>query len=306
MVDMGPVAAKKEDFSGARPATTRHLEDSSTTELVRQLVAGHTTVAAKRGVPDMKRMCLTTMMGLALVSLSVVAVRYPAHAVQQESREEKEANLNQQAKGGLFHKWTFDQDEADQLPAGFAARSSGQGREATWTVRKDETAPSRPHVVAASSHCVAGCFQLLLAEGLNYEYPDLSVRFRGIDGMAAAGGMVLGVKDAANFYAVTVDMDEKTVQVVRMIEGKETVLAQSPIQLKPVDWHSLRVQRNTIISKDFIETYVDGTLMLSVEDQSLGLGQVGLLVHGNSSFYFDSFHAVPLFSHRPLSAPAAY
>jgi hypothetical protein len=31
-----------------------------------------------------------------------------------------------------------------------------------------------------------------------------------------------------------------------------------------------------------------------------------LLIHGDSSFLFDSFHAVPLFSHRPLSSPAAY
>jgi hypothetical protein len=101
-------------------------------------------------------------------------------------------------------------------------------------------------------------------------------------------------------------MDKKIVQVVRKIEGKETVLAQAPVQLKPVDWHSLRVQRNTIISKDFIETFVDGVLVLSVEDQALGLGQVGLMVRGDASFLFDTFHAVPLFSHRPLSAPAAY
>ena len=254
----------------------------------------------------MKRTCLTTMIGLAIVSFTAVAVEYPAQAVQRESREEKEANLNQQAKGGLFHKWTFDQDQPDQLPAGFAGRVSGEGRGATWTVREDETAPSRPYVVAGRSQCAAGCYQLLLAEGLNYEYPDLSIRFRGIEGTAAVGGMVFGAKDAANFYAVLVDMDRKTAQVVRMMEGKETLLAQAPIPLKAVDWHSLRVQRNTIISKDFIETFVDGTLVLSVEDQSLGLGQVGLLVHGDSSFLFDSFHAVPLFSHRPLSSPAAY
>ena len=61
----------------------------------------------------------------------------------------------------------------------------------------------------------------------------------------------------------------------------ELLLAQASVSLKPVDWHSLRVQRNTIISKDFIEVFVDGALVLSVEDQALGLGQVGLVVRWN-------------------------
>ncbi len=91
-----------------------------------------------------------------------------------------------------------------------------------------------------------------------------------------------------------------------MVDGQETLLARAAVNLKPVDWHSLRVQRNTIISKDFIEVFVDGVLVLSVEDQALGLGQVGLVIRGKTSTFFDSFHAVPLFSHRPLSTPPAY
>ena len=45
--------------------------------------------------------------------------------------------------------------------------------------------------------------------------------------------------------------------------------------------------------------FVDGTLVPSVEDQALGLGQVGLLTRGDSSLLFDTFHAAPLFTHRP-------
>jgi hypothetical protein len=90
------------------------------------------------------------------------------------------------------------------------------------------------------------------------------------------------------------------------LNGREHVLGQASVSLKPVEWHSLRLQRNTIISKDFIEVFVDGVLVLSIEDQALGLGQIGLVVLGTSTVLFDSFHAVPLFSHRPLSAPPAY
>lgn len=249
----------------------------------------------------------TMMWCLLVAGGSIAAMGESVQAVQLESHEEKEANFKQQSTGGLFKKWTFDQDQSNEAPPGFVGLASGDGQPAKWVVQGNATAPSLPNVVTVSSRCAAGpCYQLLLAEGLDYEYPDITVRFRASEGKAGIGGVVLCAKDAANFYAAVVDLVGLTVHMVRMVAGNETVLAQAPVTLKQVDWHSLRVQRNTIISKDFIETFVDGILVLSVEDQALGLGQVGLLARGDSSLLFDTLHAVPLFSHRPLSAPAAY
>jgi hypothetical protein len=230
-----------------------------------------------------------------------------ARAVPRESQEEKEVNLKRQAKGGLFQKWTFDQDQPNEAPAGFVALASDEGQPAEWTVRTDVGAPSPAQIVAVSSPCEAEpCDQLLLAKGLDYEYPDLAVRLRAREGASGVGGVVFGAQDASNYYGAVVDLAGSTARVIRIVAGKETVLAHAPVTLKRTDWHSLRVQRNTIISKDFIETFVDGVLVLSVEDQALGLGQVGLLARGKSAMLFDTFHAVPLFSHRPLSAPPAY
>jgi len=249
----------------------------------------------------------TTVGVLLLAGGMVVAIGAQAQAVQRETQEEKEANFKKQAAGGLFQRWTFDQDRLNEVPAGFVGLASGDREAADWVVQGNTTAPSLPNVVAVSAQCVEGpCYQLLLAKGLEYEYPDLTVRFRMSEGRAGIGGLVFSAKDGANFYAAVVDLGGLTVEVVRMVAGSETVLAQASVSLKPVDWHSLRIQRNTIISQDFIETFVDGTLVLSVEDQVLGLGQVGLLARGESSLLFDMFHAIPLFSHRPLSAPPAY
>lgn len=246
------------------------------------------------------------MSGLCM-AVVVLAAAGPVAAVPRESHEEKEANLKKQATGGLFHKWTFDTDAANTIPGGFASLSMEAESQATWAVASDATAPSVPNVVAVTSGCDgASCFRLLVAQGLQYEYPDLTVRFRSADESAGIGGMVFGVKDARNFYAALVDLGSRSAQVIRMVDGAITVLGQTAVVLKAIDWHSLRVQRNTIISKDFIETFVDGVLVLSVEDQTLGTGEVGLLTQGKTSLFFDTFHAVPLFSHRPLSAPAAY
>jgi hypothetical protein len=245
--------------------------------------------------------------GLLLAGCGVMAFPDQALAVQRESLEEKEVNLKRQAAGGLFQKWTFDQDQPNQEPAGFAALVFGEGSPGKWTVQVNGDAPSSPHVVAVSSACEAArCYQLLLAKGFEYEYPDLTVRFRAPEGASGVGGIVFGARDVSNFYGAVVDLAGSTAQMIRIVAGNETVLAHAPVVLKRIDWHSLRVQRNTIISKDFVEIFVDGALVLSVEDQTLGLGQVGLLTRGKSSLFFDDFHAIPLFSQRPLSSPPAY
>ncbi len=244
---------------------------------------------------------------LLLAGCAVLAIAGEASAVPRESQEEKEVNLKRQATGGLFQKWTFDQDQLQKAPAGFTALASGERGSAEWIVQTDVGAPSPTQIVAVSSLCEAEpCDQLLLAMGFRYEYPDLTVSFRVREGASGIGGVVLGAQDASNFYGVVVDLAGSMAHVIRVVGGKETVLAHTPVMLKQTEWHSLRVQRNTIISKDFIETFVDGVLVLSVEDQTLGLGQVGLLARGKSALLFDTFHAVPLFSHRPLSSPPAY
>ena len=230
----------------------------------------------------------------------------PSYGVQSESQEEKAANLKKQAKGGLFQKWTFDLDQPNAQPSNFVRGISSDEPLANWIVQGHATAPSPPNIVAGSSSCTRLCYQVLLADGLEYEYPDLSVRFHAQEGTVGLGGIVLGVRDTSNFYAAVVDPIGQKARLVRISNGLEVTLAQATVTLKPVDWHSLRVQRNTIISKDFIEVVVDGALVLSVEDQALGLGQVGLALFGKSTMFFDSFHAVPLFSHRPFSGPPAY
>jgi hypothetical protein len=247
--------------------------------------------------------CTIVTFGCVLVTL-LVLLGQPATAIQKETTAEKAENLEKQVKGGLFNFWNFDKQPPGGMPQGFAAVTYGEGREGSWRIESEPAAPSPPHAVLAVSSCSA-CAQLLIAQDFRYEYPDLAVRLRQAGGQGSIG-VVFGLTDQMNFYAALVDLSGKTLRVVRVVGGKETVLGEAPLKIKPVEWHTFRVQRNTIISKDFIETFFDGQVTLSVEDQSLGLGQIGLMVRGDLSVQFDSFHAAPLYSHRPLSPPAAY
>lgn len=231
-----------------------------------------------------------------------------AQAIQTESQTEKETNFKQQALGGLFNQWTFDAQKSGEIPVDFSMLNLGEGPTAVWYIAVDAEAPTKPNVLRASSACeVTNCYRLMVADGFEYEYPDVTVRLQlPNEAVVGIGGVALGVKDAKNFYAVAVDLVGKSLEVIRVIDGKETLLDRGPIKLKDVAWHTLRIQRNTIISKDFIETFFDGQLVVSVEDQALGMGRVGLLIRGKTTLSFDSFHAIPLFSQRPFSPPAAY
>ena len=267
-------------------------------------------VANERGINVTPR-CVSRVS--AVLALVMIAVEWSvcierSHAIQAESRTEKEANLKGQAQGGLFNRWTFDQQKPGEAPAGFSMLEFGEGPAADWTIQADCDAPSASNILVVNSSCQSvSCYRLIVADEFQYEYPDMSVRMRfPIDAATGVGGVVFGVKDATHFYAAVVDLATKTFEVIRVVDGKETRLGRSSISPKAAPWHMLRIQRNTIISKDYIETYFDGQLAVTVEDQSLAIGRVGLLVRGHTQLDFDSVHAIPLFSQRPLSSPAAY
>lgn len=229
-------------------------------------------------------------------------------AIQTESQAEKQANFKSQALGGLFQRWTFDQQKPEEALGEFSQWVVGGDSPTVWTISADAEAPSPPNILKGGASCQTGsCYHLLVANKLEYEYPDVTVRLRfPAEGNVGRGGIVIGLKDETHFYAAVVDLAAKKLEVVRVLGEQVTVLGETAITPKPVDWHSLRINRDTIISKDVIEVFFDGRLIQSVQDQTLGRGQIGLLVWGQSPLHFDSLHAVPLFSQRPVSNPAAY
>lgn len=250
--------------------------------------------------------CSMRWLAVAVLVGFVTGAAGEVRAVQKETSAEKAEHLRQQINPDLFRAWTFDKDQVGEVPKGFSVLTAGGQPGGVWKIETQPTAPSSPHVLSGASHCAA-CLELLVAQEFQYEYPELVIRIhQGAGAASGQAGVVFGMKDHKNFYATVVDLSKKTIEIVRVIDGNESVLGRAALKVKPVEWHTLRVQRNTIISKDVIQTFFDGQLALSVQDQALGAGQVGLLIRGEASAYFDNFNASPQYSSRPLSAPAAY
>ncbi len=268
----------------------------------KRLQRSHPPGRVRRGACVAVGLTWAAALGMGLL---VPAEPASSQAIQtEEDRQfvEKQARLDQR------RMWRFDEEQAGALPKGFVARTVGAQSPGGWRVVAKSSAASAPNVVEQEVPCTnQGCFHLLLAEDVSYEYFDLTFKLRPVEGSAAGiGGVVFNARDEANFYAVLVDFGERSLSVFRVQNGQETVLGHASVTPKDYPWHIVRVQRNTIVSKEFIETFFDNALAVSVEDKTFGAGQIGLATRGAAPIEFDNVHAIRIYSQTPLSSPAAY
>lgn len=208
----------------------------------------------------------------------------------------------------LFQEWQFDTSALHAIPEGFVLLESAVSGKGQWLVNEGVATPSRPNIVEQQLTCgEAACYQLLVVEGKTAQYFDFSVRLKMRLGTPSGkAGLAYGVQDAQNFYAVVVE--PKTNEVVAYVvkDGHETELAREALILEPSEWHFLRIQRQTIVSKEFTEISFDHHLLIDVYDQSFDSGQFGLVAMGDGAFAFDNLRAMESLTNRPLSRPAAY
>lgn len=205
-------------------------------------------------------------------------------------------------------EWRFDDDAAGQAPKGFSEVAVGGNGAASWVVASGNQALSAPNLLKQVKPCGGeGCFHILQADKVDYDFVDVILRIRPLENeKSGIGGGVFSVKDSKNFYAVLVDFSKDELSLIRVLNGEEKVLGTSQVTRKGKGWHSIRFQRNTNLSTEYIETYFDHKLAVSVQDQSLRQGGVGLVTRGSAPVGFDNLKTVRIFSQRTMSPPAAY
>ena len=139
MVDLGSVATAREDYGRSRPVPAGH---SRSQEPAIEIRRDDERGASERGIRVKPKYIGRIFVVLAL---AVIAGEWNfcierSHAIQAESRTEKEANLKGQAQGGLFNRWTFDQQKSGEAPAGFSMLEFGEGPIAVWTIKAESDA----------------------------------------------------------------------------------------------------------------------------------------------------------------------
>jgi len=120
----------------------------------------------------------------------------------------------------------FDNDTEGQLPKGFSTALTGRGKPENWVVMKDETAPSKPNVLAQTDMDKTSYrFPVCVLDSINATDVDVSVKFKPVKGNEdQAAGIVWRYKDKDNYYIVRANANEDNVVLYKVEKGRRTDL----------------------------------------------------------------------------------
>jgi len=185
------------------------------------------------------------------------------------------APAEEAAKPAVFN---FDADKAGETPKGWEAAVG------TWKVAADESAPSKPNVIAQSAEGPGSQFNIALAGDTAFKDLDLTVRMKAVAGKTdQGGGPVWRAKDAKNYYVCRWNPLEDNFRLYKVVDGKRTQLANADLKAEP-GWRTIRVT----MKGEQIECYLDGKKVAEARDDTFkDAGKVGLWTKADAATHFD-------------------
>jgi hypothetical protein len=194
----------------------------------------------------------------------------------------------------------FDQARIGSIPAGWTIAMTHEGGAPKWEVIKDDSAPSKPNVLAqVSNDRTAGRFPLAIWDQASVKDGRVTVKFKAMSGTVDQGaGLVWRYRDANNYYIVRANALEDNVVLYRVQNGERVSLAPKGAvsnaygvkhRVPKQTWRSLSVGfRGNVFTVS-----LDGEKLFDVEDSTFtGPGKTGLWTKADSVIYFDDFQVV--------------
>ena len=174
--------------------------------------------------------------------------------------------------------WNFDADKVGQIAKGFTCDAG------KWEVVADETAPSKPNVLAQLAKSSGPTFNMTLVKDTNYKDVDITVKMKAIAGSTdQGGGIVWRAKDARNYYVARFNPLEDNYNLYHVVNGRRSDIKGSKAKFTP-GWHTLRVT----MTGDQIQCYLDGQKHLDAKDSTFKeAGKIGLWSKADAQSHFD-------------------
>jgi hypothetical protein len=191
----------------------------------------------------------------------------------------------------------FDNAKPGALPPGWTSAMTHNGGTPRWEVKADDTAPSKPNVLAqVSDDRTSGRFPLAVYEKASFKDGELSVKCKPISGRVdQACGLVWRYRDSNNYYIVRSNALENNVVLYKVENGERKSIApkDTPSRTYGVKhlvpkatWSELRVT----FSGNRIVVFFNGKQLFEAEDSTFGnAGKVGLWTKADSVTHFDDF-----------------
>jgi hypothetical protein len=177
--------------------------------------------------------------------------------------------------------FSFDADKPGEMAKGWVDCTG------TWKVVADESAPSKPNVLAQVSGEAKTPFNVALASETSAKDFDLSVKLKAVAGKKdQGGGPVWRVKDAKNYYVCRWNPLEDNFRLYQVVDGKRTQIATADIKAE-AGWHTIRVT----MKGNAIECSFDGKKLIEAKDDTFkDAGKVGLWTKADAVTHFDDLN----------------
>jgi hypothetical protein len=200
----------------------------------------------------------------------------------------------------------FDNDDAGKLPQDFSTALTGKGKPGNWVVMKNETAPSKPNVLAqTATDGTSNRFPVCVFDGVSAEDVEVSVRFLPVSGSGdQAAGIMWRYRDQDNYYVVRANALENNVVLYKVEKGKRTDLDPKgsgffaygkKAKVPTGQWSTLRI----VAKGNLFEVHLNGEKLFEVEDGTFtGAGKVGLWTKADSYTLFDDLSIINLQNQR--------
>jgi hypothetical protein len=188
--------------------------------------------------------------------------------------------------------WDFQGDALQAPPSGFSFGRTGSGREGTWFVVQDPTAPSGDHVLAQLDPDDTDYrFPVAVAAGPTFKDLRLEVRCKPVSGKTdEACGLVFRFRDPDNYYVARANALEDNVNLYKVVNGKRRQIKGWNGKVSANAWHSLAIEARGNRLQVFWENkpIIDAT-----DDTFKDAGKVGVWTKADSVTYFDALTATP-------------
>jgi hypothetical protein len=186
----------------------------------------------------------------------------------------------------------FDTATVGKMPPGWSAAVTNGGPLPKWQVLKDDSAPTRPYVLARTSIDPANRSPLAILDVLAVRDGDISVRLKPLTGHPdEAGGLVFRYRDPNNYYLARANALDHTVRLFKVQNGQSIPLGAGARHDIPANaWSILKVS----VRGNRFQVYVNHRRILQGQDETFNKpGKVGLWTDGDSITYFDDFRVYP-------------
>ena len=179
----------------------------------------------------------------------------------------------------------IDKMTVGAAPADFEFARTGQGGPAQWTVTADPTASGGRAIEQTSTDRTDYRFPLAIYQKMSARNVDLTVHFKAVAGKVdQAGGIVVRLADANNYYVVRANALEDNVRFYRVVKGQREQLEGVNTKVTANEWHQLGLraegERFTIM--------FDGKQLFTATDRTFtGAGKVAVWTKADSVTRFD-------------------